>query len=99
VDPSTTPRERQEETTMAQQQVQKQGRQIRRVTNLDVIRGKQGDGQTGTYQLELTLDGVDEYVLIPGDDEINTVLRLFQHSENALFDQRTEELTFEHYHG
>jgi len=84
--------------TMAQQQAQKQGRQIRRVTNLDVIRGKQGDGQPGTYQLELTLDGVDEYVLIPGDDEINTVLRLFQHSEHALFDQRTEELTFEHYH-
>ncbi len=76
-----------------------QGKMIRRVTRVDVIRGKQGDGQPGAYQFDLTLDGVDTYVLLPGDDEMSTLLRLFQHSEQALFDQRTEELTFENYHG
>ena len=76
-----------------------QGKMIRRVTRVDVIRGKQGDGQPGAFQFDLTLDGVDTYVLLPGDDEMSTLLRLFQHSEQALFDQRTEELTFENYHG
>ena len=76
-----------------------QGKMIRRVTRVDVIRGKQGDGQPGAFQFDLTLDGVDTYVLVPGSDEITTLLRLFQHSEQALFDQRTEELTFENYHG
>ena len=80
---------------MAQQQ---QGRMIRRVTGVDVIRGKQGDGQPGSYQLELELDGgVEQYVLIPGEGEINTVLRLFHRSQGVLLDQRTEELTFEDY--
>ncbi len=85
---------------MTQQEQQPQGKMIRRVTQVDIIRSKQGDGQPGSYQLELTLDGgVDEYILIPGSDEITTVLRLFQHSESVLLDQRTEELTFEKYHG
>ncbi len=83
---------------MAQGQ-ERQGKMIRRVTRVDVVRGTQGNGQPGTYQLDLTLDGVDEYVLVPGDGEITTLLRLVQHSEQMLFDQRTEELTFENYHG
>ncbi len=83
---------------MAQGQ-ERQGKMIRRVTRVDVVRGTQGNGQPGAYQLDLTLDGVDEYVLVPGDGEITTLLRLVQHSEQMLFDQRTEELTFENYHG
>ncbi len=79
--------------------VQKQGRQVRNVTNVDVIRGKAEDGQPGGYQLELTLDGVEEYVFVPGADEINTVLRLLHRSAKVLFDQRTGELTFENYGG
>lgn len=83
----------------AQQQAvqQKTGRMIRRVTGIDIIRTKQGDGQPGAYQLELELDGVDQYVLVPSGDELNTVLRLFQRSAGVLLDQRTEELTFEGY--
>ncbi len=38
--------------------------------------------------------------LVPrGGDEMSTLLRLFQHSESVLLDQRTDELTFENYHG
>lgn len=78
---------------------QKQGKQIRNVTNVDIIRGKAGDGQPGDYQIELTLDGVEEYVFVPGGEEINTVLRLLHRSERVLLDQRTGEMTFENYHG
>lgn len=81
-------------------QQRQQGRTIRRVTRVDVVRTKQGDGQSGAYQFGLTLDeGTDEYVLVPAQDEMNTVLRLFQYSGGVLFDQRTEELTFENYGG
>ncbi len=83
---------------MAQGQ-ERQGKMIRRVTRVDVVRSKQGDGQAGAYQLDLTLDGVEEYLLVPGDDEMSTLLRLFQRSESVLLDQRTDELTFENYHG
>lgn len=77
---------------------QQQGRKIRRVTNVDVIRGG-GSGQPGQFRLDLTLDDTDTYVFAPPSDEINTVLRLFQRSAGVLFDQRTEEFTFEHYGG
>jgi len=81
-------------------QTQPQGRKIRRVTGVDVIRGQQGQGQAGAYQFELELDGgVDEYLLTPGADEMSSLLRLFRHSEGVLLDQRTEELTFEKYGG
>ena len=83
---------------MAQGQ-ERQGKMIRRVTRVDVVRGKQGDGQPGAYQFDLTLDGVEEYLLVPGGDEMSTLLRLFQRSESVLLDQRTDELTFENYHG
>ena len=77
----------------------RQGKMIRRVTRVNVVRSKQGDGQPGAYQFDLILDGVDEYLLVPGSDEMSTLLRLFQRSESALCDQRTDELTFESYHG
>jgi hypothetical protein len=71
---------------------------IRRVTRVDVIRANQGQGQPGSYQLELELDdGADQYLLTPSGEDINTVLRLFHRSGGVLFDQRTEELTFESY--
>lgn len=73
-----------------------QGRMIRRVTSVDVIRTKQDDG-AGAYAIELELDGVDQYVLSPPEQELNTVLRLLHRSGGVLFDQRTEELTFEGY--
>ncbi len=77
---------------------QQQGRMIRRVTRVDIIRGKQGDGQPGSYQFELELDnGTDQYLLTPAGEEVDTVLRLFARSGSVLFDQRTEELTFEGY--
>ena len=77
---------------------QPQGKMIRRVTNVDIIRASQGQGQPGQFALELELDGgVEEYLFVPPESEINTVLRLFQQSGSVLLDQRTEELTFEHY--
>ena len=85
---------------MAQEAAPRTGRQIRRVTRVDVIRAKQGDTQPGAYALDLTLDeGVDSYQLVPGAEEITTLLRLFHRSQSVLFDHRTEELTFESYGG
>ena len=74
---------------MSQEQ---QGRMIRRVTNVDVIRS-----QPNQFALELTLDDTDTFVFTPSPEETTTVLRLFQRSGSVLFDQRTEEFTFEHY--
>jgi hypothetical protein len=65
---------------------------------VDVIRRAQGAGQAGTYELELTLDGTQEFVMVVAESEVSTVLRNFQHSDSILFDTQTQELTFEHYH-
>ena len=79
---------------------QPHGRMIRRVTGVDIVRTSQGNGQSGAYALELELDGgVEQYLLVPAENELNTVLRLLQRSQNIFLDQRTEELTFEHYGG
>ena len=83
---------------MAQGQSQGQGRRVKRVTNVDVIRRRQGDDQPGNYELELTLDNAQEFVMVIPTDEVSTVLRTIQHSESILFDTETQELTFEHYH-
>ena len=83
---------------MAQGQSQGQGRRVKRVTNVDVIRRRQGDDQPGNYELELTLDNAQEFVMVIPTEEVSTVLRTIQHSESILFDTETQELTFEHYH-
>ena len=84
--------------TQMESQSQGQGRRVKRVTNVDVIRRKQGDGQPGNYELELTLDNAQEFVMVLPTDEVSTLLRTIQHSESVLFDTETQELTFEHYH-
>lgn len=82
------------------QQQQPQGKHVRRVSQVDVTRNMHGQQQFGGYQLELTLDdGVEEYVLAPAEQEMPVLLRLFQHSESILFDKRSEDLTFQNYHG
>ena len=73
---------------------QPQGRSVRRVTQVDVVRSG-----PNRFSLDLTLDNVDHYVLTPENEEINTVLRLFQRSASVLFDQKNEEFTFENYGG
>lgn len=83
---------------MTQAQSQGQGRRVKRVTNVDVIRRRQGDGQPGNYELELTLDNAQEFVMVIPTDEVSTVLRTIRHSESILFDTETQELTFERYH-
>ncbi len=83
---------------MTQAQSQGQGRRVKRVTNVDVIRRRQGDDQPGNYELELTLDNAQEFVMVIPTDEVSTVLRTIQHSESILFDTETQELTFERYH-
>lgn len=76
------------------------GKQIRQVTQVDITRNMQGQQQFGGYQFELSLDhGVEEYVLAPAEQEVQTLLRLFQHSESVLFDKRNEALNFQNYHG
>ena len=84
--------------TQLESQSQGQGRRVKRVTNVDVIRRKQGDGQPGTYELELTLDNAQEFVMVLPTEEVSTLLRTIRHSESVLFDTETQELTFEHYH-
>ncbi len=84
--------------TEMESQSQGQGRRVKRVTNVDVIRRSKGTGQPGTYELELTLDGTQEFVMLVDENEVSTVLRTFRHSDSVLFDTDTQELTFEHYH-
>ena len=77
-----------------------QGKNIRRVTSVDVVRSKQGDDQTGVYTMELTLDGgVEEYVLPVSGSDVSTVGRLIQRSGSVLLDKNTEDLIFENYGG
>ncbi|GGG72541.1 hypothetical protein GCM10011374_41600 [Kocuria dechangensis] len=75
-----------------------QGKNIRRVTNVDVIRSKPGEGQEGSYTFEPTLDeGVEEYLLTVPAGEASTVARLIQHAKSMQLDKNTEDLIFEHY--
>ena len=77
-----------------------QGKNVRRVSSVDVTRSKQGDGQPGTYTFELTLDdGVEEYLLPVPDSEVSTVGRLIQRSGSVLLDKNTEDLIFQGYGG
>lgn len=74
------------------------GKNIRRVTSVDVVRSKQGEGDSGSYTFELTLDdGVEEYLLVVPDSEASTVLRLIQRSSSMQLDKNTDDLIFENY--
>lgn len=76
------------------------GKNIRRVTSVDVIRSKEGEGAPGSYTFELTLDdGVEEYLLVVPDSEASTVARLIQHSGSMQLDKNTDDLIFENYSG
>jgi malate synthase len=77
-----------------EQQSQGKGKTIKRVTNVDIIR-RSGGSQ---YEFELTLDGTQEFVMQVPVDEVSTVQRSFQHSENVYFDTEKQDLIFEHYH-
>lgn len=75
-----------------------QGKNIRRVTSVDVVRSKKGNGEPGAYTFELTLDdGVEEYLLVVPDSEASTVARLIQHASSMQLDKNTEDLIFENY--
>lgn len=75
-----------------------QGKNIRRVTGVDVIRSKPAEGEAGAYTFELTLDdGVEEYLLAVPDSEASTVARLIQHSHGMVLDKNTDDLIFEKY--
>lgn len=75
-----------------------QGKNIRRVTSVDVVRSKTGEGQPGAYTFELTLDeGVEEYLLVVPDSEASTIARLIQHSSGIQLDKNTDDLVFENY--
>ncbi len=74
------------------------GKNIRRVTSVDVVRSKTEEGGPGSYTFELTLDeGVEEYLLVVPEDEASTVARLIQHSGSMQLDKNTEDLIFENY--
>ena len=74
------------------------GKNIRRVTSVDVVRSKQAEGGPGSYTFELTLDeGVEEYLLVVPEEEASTVARLIQHSSSMQLDKNTEDLIFENY--
>lgn len=75
-----------------------QGKNIRRVTSVDVVRSKTSEGAAGSYTFELTLDdGVEEHLLVVPDSEASTVARLIQHAESMQWDKTTEDLIFENY--
>ena len=75
-----------------------QGKNVRRVTSVDVVRSKQDEGEPGGYTFELTLDdGVEEYLLVVPASEVNVVARLIQNSGSMQLDKNTDDLIFENY--
>lgn len=75
-----------------------QGKNIRRVTSVDVVRSRQGEGQPGSYTFELTLDdGAEQYLVVASQDETGTIARLIKHAGSMQSDKNTEDLVFENY--
>ncbi|MEG9250276.1 hypothetical protein V6S67_19465 [Arthrobacter sp. Soc17.1.1.1] len=75
-----------------------QGKNIRRVTSVDVVRSTTSENEAGSYTFELTLDdGVEEHLLVVPADEASTVARLIQHAKAMQWDKSTEDLIFENY--
>lgn len=68
---------------------------VRQVTHIQASWTEEERGGPGAFTLQLILDnGADEYVLRPTADDLDSLLKLFRRSENAMFDLERKVLMF-----
>jgi hypothetical protein len=68
---------------------------VRQVTHVQASWTEEERGQPGAFTMQLILDnGAEEYVLRPSAQDVDVMLKLFRHSENATFDLERKVLMF-----
>lgn len=68
---------------------------VREVTHMQASWTEGERGESGKFTLQLILDnGVEEYVLQPSADDIDTLLKLFAKTDHAMFDMERKVLMF-----
>ncbi|HMM40772.1 MAG TPA: hypothetical protein PKA95_02600 [Thermomicrobiales bacterium] len=68
---------------------------VRQVTNIQASWTEGERGDDGQFTLQLILDhGADEYVLVPSEDDLDVLLKLFKRAESATFDMDRKVLMF-----
>ena len=68
---------------------------VRQVTHIQASWVERERGAPGTFTLQLILDnGVEEYILEPAADDIDTILKLFARSAHTTFDLDRKVLMF-----
>ena len=77
-----------------EQRLEKQYK-VREVTHIQASWTEQERGEPGKFTLQLILDnGVEEYILQPDGDDVDTLLKLFKQSNHAMFDMERKVLMF-----
>ena len=68
---------------------------VRQVTNIQASWTEKERGESGVFTLQLILDnGVDEYILLLDDDDMDVILKLFDRSSHTTFDLERKVLMF-----
>ena len=68
---------------------------VREVTDYQASWTEQGRGTNGKFTLQLILDkGVEEYILEPSADDVDTLLKLLKRADRAMFDLERKVLMF-----
>jgi len=69
--------------------------QVRQVTNMQASWQEQERGKAGLFTLQLILDnGVEEYILEPEAEDLESLLKLFKISKHTTFDVGRKVLMF-----
>ncbi len=77
-----------------EQRLEKQYK-VREVTHIQASWTERERGEPGKFTLQLILDnGVEEYILQPDKEDVDTLLNLFKQSNHAMFDMERKVLMF-----
>ncbi len=77
-----------------EQRLEKQHK-VREVTHIQASWTERERGEPGKFTLQLILDnGVEEYILQPDKEDVDTLLNLFKQSNHAMFDMERKVLMF-----
>ena len=73
--------------------------QVRQVTNIQASWQEQETGKEGLFTLQLILDnGVEEYIMQPEAEDLESLLKLFKISKHTTFDTKRKVLMFSTLH-
>ena len=73
--------------------------QVRQVTNIQASWQEQERGKEGLFTLQLILDnGVEEYIMQPEAEDLESLLKLFKISKHTTFDIKRKVLMFSSLH-